>query len=135
MTMLELVARIMVVIGFIFIIVGFIIFILLLKYKFNLWQTRKVKHDDNAQDKRSNNMDNKIIEICPVCHSHDIYQQLGNGMSGDEFIIYGTGSHCNNCGVKFVFNTPHLQQDIDKERTYLINLKHRFIGKGRVDIC
>jgi hypothetical protein len=49
MTMLELVARIMVVIGFIFVIVGFIIFILLLKYKFNLWQTRKAKHNDKVK--------------------------------------------------------------------------------------
>ena len=76
-------------------------------------------------------MKNKTIVTCPVCNHSDIQQHLENNILGDEFIISGTGSHCNNCGVTFIFNTSHLQQDIDKERQSFVNLKYRLItGKG-----
>ncbi len=60
----------------------------------------------------------KIITECPACHSHDIKQLLDEHYWPDNgYSVSGIGSYCNNCGIRFLFDTPHLEQDIKKELT------------------
>lgn len=57
----------------------------------------------------------KVIKECPVCHSDNIVQ----GIKFLDHAIYGNGSHCGNCGVKFVYDSIHLKQELNKILTIM----------------
>lgn len=44
----------------------------------------------------------KEIEKCPVCASEDIEQDYHQ--TTNRHVMVKIGSHCNQCGVKFIFN-------------------------------
>ena len=80
-------------------------------------------------------MADKIIKECPVCHSTDFQQCLGNTASflDEEIGVFGVGSFCTNCGVRFAFNTDHLESDIVTERAFLTERREKlrmFLNKG-----
>ncbi len=43
------------------------------------------------------------IKTCPVCHSDNI---IGT--------VFGDGSHCGDCGVKFAFKSMREKEELDK---------------------
>ncbi len=80
-------------------------------------------------------MADKIIKECPICHSTDIQQCLGNTASflEEKIMVFGVGSSCTNCGVRFTFNTEHLESDIVTGRAFATERRDEllmFLNKG-----
>ncbi len=68
----------------------------------------------------------KVVKVCPVCQSKDIIQNIRSFMGfGDRGMIFGNGSHCGNCGVKFVFNSAHLKRELNREATLIKRAKDK----------
>ena len=56
---------------------------------------------------------NKVLDSCPVCKGTDLVQETMALLSGFPKVVGGpstsrpgmlTGSHCNDCGTKFIFS-------------------------------
>jgi len=67
-----------------------------------------------------NNMNEKFINVCPVCKSKEIEQltRAIDDINGNTF-RFGSGSYCKNCGVKFQFNTSRVNEVLTKEKKYI----------------